>query len=354
MFSFIEAKYACVCAKVRAMYGKRVKAADYQALIGMKSVAAIADYLRANTSYAEVFEQAAHSDIHRGQLESTIRLELFREYIKIFRVMSISDQSVGRYLLLKNEADALYLCLRAFNAGEPFTLSGYSYEFLEQFSRIDLEKLRAAQTFADILRVLEPTPYYRIIRDLPPGKGGLVNLTALERALQTYYYQSVFDVIDRHLKGNERKNLRNFFLAQIELENIGAILRLKKYYHAKLATIEFFLLPFYSRLTRDDLKRLIAMPTPEAILDALKSGKYRRIFGAYDYPYIEGYTRHAVHTMCQSILRRADPSVTVPVAYLTLKEIEVNNLVNIIECVRYGVPPDQIEAQIGQTVTQAG
>ena len=109
MFGMIQTKYTCVCAKVRAMYGKRLKGADYHALIGMRSVAAIADYLRTNTSYGEVFEQAAHSDIHRGQLESTIRLELFREYIKIFRIMSINDQSVVRYLLLKNEAEAIYL-----------------------------------------------------------------------------------------------------------------------------------------------------------------------------------------------------------------------------------------------------
>lgn len=62
-----------ILSKARAMYGKRLTAADYQALLTCQSVGEVAAYLKQRTVYAQVLSGVNELTIHRGQLESLLK-----------------------------------------------------------------------------------------------------------------------------------------------------------------------------------------------------------------------------------------------------------------------------------------
>ena len=88
-----------VVAKIHAMYGKMLTPAQYEDLIACKSVPDIASYLKNNTSYSNVLENANEILIHRGQLENFIKKQSFENYSKIYRYMSGSGNDMFNMMI---------------------------------------------------------------------------------------------------------------------------------------------------------------------------------------------------------------------------------------------------------------
>ena len=58
-----------ISAKARAIYGRRLTAADYQELTRQRTVSDVAAYLKANPGYGAYLAGIDEMQIHRGQLE---------------------------------------------------------------------------------------------------------------------------------------------------------------------------------------------------------------------------------------------------------------------------------------------
>ena len=74
-----------IVAKARSMHGEALSEEMYQELLHKKSVAEIAGYLKHETSYAAALKDVRENNIHRGQLESILRQEIFKKTMKLYR-----------------------------------------------------------------------------------------------------------------------------------------------------------------------------------------------------------------------------------------------------------------------------
>lgn len=87
----------------RTYYRKRHAAIEalseemYQELLHKKSVAEIAGYLKHETSYAAALKDVRENNIHRGQLESILRQEIFKKTMKLYRYADAAmiEQALG-------------------------------------------------------------------------------------------------------------------------------------------------------------------------------------------------------------------------------------------------------------------
>ena len=79
----------------------------------------------------------------------------------------------------------------------------------------------------------------------------------------------------------------------------------------------------------------------------MKSGPYGALFRSIQPTGLEAYLYTMQYRFNLRQLRAAQPTVYTPVAYLGLKEIELRNIISIIECIRYGVPPERYITLIG-------
>ena len=74
-----------ILTKIRAMYGNRLTPQDYTELLHKQTVGDVAAYLKNQTHYRDVLAQTQESQVHRGQLEHMIHMELFQQYQRILR-----------------------------------------------------------------------------------------------------------------------------------------------------------------------------------------------------------------------------------------------------------------------------
>ncbi|MGI6263843.1 MAG: V0D/AC39 family V-type ATPase subunit [Acutalibacteraceae bacterium] len=341
-----------VAAKARAMVGRCLTAADYRQLTQCRSVSEVAEYLKTRTHYAEALADVNEAAVHRGYLESALRRKLFEDY----QTLTYYDRSMNRrmsdYYLRKSEIELIVRCLLMMRAGrmEDFLFSVPS--FLSGRTRLQLRRMAAAADFDEVVDAAAATPYGAILRRFLPASIAAVSLTAVENALYAYLYKRLYANMEASPKG-EREELRRLYGAQVDSMQVTRIRRMKTYFHLPAEQIAANLLPVTGSLSRQTLKDMIEAETDEQVLERFfaTAGRYvdeeqRR--HPDDLPMRLPYkaARHALHFSRY-------PQVVFS-AYIMLTEMELDDLVNIIEGVRYGLPPSEIAAMLVMDAAQAG
>ncbi len=330
-----------ISAKAAAMYGKRLMPDDFSVLARKQSVAEISGYLLHDTAYSEALAGIRESLIHRGQLETLLRKELFFRYYHLCIYDFSGNDSFFRYLYGKAEIDQILLILKLINAGNTskYILSLPAY-FMDNAS-FDLMELTKVTTFNELIHALLQTPYAAVLKPFRPREGEHIDIPACETAMLRFYYERLFTFIAKHFGGSQRKSLEKLFFMQAELINLSTIYRLKEYYSKSPAEIKTHIYPYYYRLSKQRLNALTETPDGASFIKELKTTGYREYLS--DSEFIEHFTERALYQMCRRLMRTTVyPSVAL-VCYMILLQTEVDNIIYIIEGVRYGMPPAEIE-----------
>lgn len=333
-----------ILTKARAMYGRRLMPEHYRELLNRRSVSEIAAYLKGHETYSKTLQGTQENLIHRGLLENLLRRDVLRRYMRLARYDAFGSKGFYSYYLINIEAEQILACLRLMNSGlvESYieTLPGYLRDYLS----FDVLQLARARSYDDVLEVLEKTEYYRVLLPMRPAPGQRPDLFACEFALRQYFYDKTFALIDRYYRGEPQKQLRELFTMQMELGNISSIYRLKRYFHAEPEVIEKRILKSHNPRFDRRMQALITARTPDDVLAILNRDHRHNVYSAGGgFAFIE----HANQARRYAVNRRyiaysVHPSV-VFVAYIILSQIEVDNLVSIIEGVRYKLPQGEIE-----------
>ena len=317
-----------IATKARAMYGARVTAADCEELVKKRSVGEVAAYLRDNTHYREVLTQVDPSAIHRGQLENFLRSLSYIQYRRLI-AFDFGQQSFYRYRYFRDEIQQVVNLLRYLSGKGQGQASGqYDFHYdqrLADQTTYDLEKLVAVGSWQELLEFFGDTPYGKILRRFPPDPSGQIDLMGCEQALSTYYYK--------------------WMLTAIDWENLTQAYRLKRFFHSDEAFIRRSLLPFRtpSQKVIDQLIGAGSTQELHAILD--RNGFVPEGQDTED-GFIESVALIQREKQSRRDLRNSPYPAVVLQAYMTHLEIELEDLINIIESVRYGLPPEEIRSML--------
>lgn len=331
-----------ILAKARAMFGRRLREEDYEAMIKCRTVGELAAYLKKNTRYAEPLATVNETTVHRGYLEVLLRRQLFHDYASLCRYELSVGEHFSDYIIEKGEIEQIIHCLRLLGAGRAHEYLFSLPVFYTRYMRFDLFALSKVNTYEELLAVLKGTPYASILAHFTPEPGRLPDFTAIENALYTHFYQSVYDIIDRHAPRSTRSELRELFGGLIDLQNISHILRLKRYYAAGPDYIRSVLLPFRYRLSQKQLEALLAAPTAQEALRTLRDSAYGKLLGEFSAETIDDAAGRMNFAHCLRKLRFSTHPSVVMLSYLALTEIELDNVTNIIEGIRYQLSPKEI------------
>lgn len=332
-----------VLAKARAMYGRRLKAQQYQDLLNCHTVTEIARYLLNNTDYSSVLAGINDREIYRGQLENRLKQKVFEDSASLCRYeLSIGDV-FGGYLLQRNEIEQILSALLHLNAD-----MSKEYYFsmpvpLASYSHIDLVALSSAESFDAILSSLLHTPYRALLAPFRPSDyESALDYKEIENALYTYLYSNMYEIIEKHAVRGTKKDLKEIVDTYLDLSNFARIIRLKQYFQAGPDYIRSSLLPFGSLKDAQIEKLLHAKDTDEVrTLFAKTSLGKRSAKIPYHFPdqlaerSIYKVSRHNIHFSTH-------PSV-VMLSYFFLAQIELMDIINIVEGTRYKLPSNEIK-----------
>lgn len=336
-----------VAAKAKSMYGGRLTEDDYQELLKKRTVGEVAAYLKAETPYKEALGNVRENTIHRGQLEQILRRAGFERTMKLVRYADEKHKLYYRFVLREQEINLILMSLRILNSEMYESFNQEHPQYLSRYISFDYDALINADSFETILAVLDRTGYDKVLKPFKPdGTRQKIDYVACEHALYQYFYQWIFDTIQSCFKGKTRKELVTVFESQIELNNVSKIYRYKRFFHEDAKTIYNSLIQTHQRMSSRFLKTLTQAADDRELLALLASSRYQIFADDADYIFIEYYAERVKYNLSRRYMRFSTHAPMVFTTFYIMQKLEIENLINIIEGVRYGVASESIEKML--------
>jgi len=332
-----------IIAKAKAIYGKRLKEKDYLELLKKRTVPEITSFLKRHDSYADILKDIHEHSVHRGQLEETIKKNSFNKTLKLVKFVHMKDASFYELNIVIREIDLILATIRSIISENYNDAVAEIPVFLKHHASINILKVTQSKSFIELIESLEKSDYYELLRPYSVTNTNEIKYVEIEHLLDIYYYDNVFKRIDDNYRGRLNKELTNIFKTKIELSNIVKIYRLKKFYHAEPDDIRKSLIEKYSRINKKTIDYLISLDNPDAILKYLETSEFSRFVDEDEYVYVEYYAQRIKYNLAKRFMYFSNEAPKVYSALLILNEIEVENMTNIIEGIRYNLNENEIK-----------
>ncbi len=335
-----------ILAKARSMYSKRLTDYDYEELLKKRNVNEVVSYLKSETAYSDVLTDIKENNVHRGQLEGLLNKEVFIRLNRLMRFASKKELAFYRLGITELEIHFILTKIRLLNSNY---YSGYEINipsYLTKYASFPLYGLITANDYDSLLSLLKGTKYYDVVLEYLPKDGEPIDTNLLELEFKHISYTEYIDTVKKLFKGKTRKDLLTMLYTSIELQNITKIYRLKKFFNATPEQIERVLFLEHSRIPRTMMQDFIHASSAEVLLKMLADSPYKLYVDDSEYVFIEYYTEKIKYYLAKRYMRFSTSSALVYMTYKIVLQIEVDNLKHIIEGLRYGESPSQINAML--------
>lgn len=335
-----------IITKAKSIYGNFLIEEDYERIVKFRSIPDLVGFLKKHPNYQETLKDVSENAIHRGQLEALIKRNSFDQIQRLTNQVFSKDEPFYRLSIVNQENDLILAVLRTIISQEFDDMKGKIPYFFETHTKISVEQLIKTTNFDELLAALEKTPYYKILKPFYTKNPEMIRYLDIEHHLESYFYDEAFDRIDKFYSGKLAKDLKSVFETRIELGNIIKIYRLKKFYQANPVTIKSVLIKKHSRISEKKMDEIIAIQDPDAILKYLSKSEFSRFQSDKDYVYVEYYAGKIRYDIAKKFMYFSTEVPKVFLAFMTLSEIEIDNLTNTIEGIRYQVDENEIKQML--------
>lgn len=336
----MSAVYNATVAKIRAVYGKRLKEKDYAELFAKKKVTDAAEFLKKNTHFSEILSGVDTTTIHRGHLESLLKKAYFDEYEKLCNFQQLGDKPFFNFLLVSAEIQELLKAILYLNNERTDVYIKSMQAFMIEKASFDMIALAKAQNFETLLAVLRNTPYYYVLKNIEPDKNGMIPYTRCEILLRTYYLEWMLETVRQVFDKKTTDILSEQINVKADIINIVNGYRMKKYFNGTAQELLNHSLPFYGKLSKEKQEELFDSESSQEYIERLSKTVYGRLLNNID-ENMESlqFEKELARLQC-SIAKRAlkfsDNAAVSIFSYMHLAETEVKNIITAIESIRYG------------------
>ena len=327
-----------VAAKARAVYGSMLSKDDYNVLTHKGTIPAAVAYLKTKPLYAGAFADTDEAAIHREQAEALINKNVFDNYLRVCRIASGDKKGIMSFYIRRLECEQLIKAIVAITSGEQegFVVSLPEYA-AEKFS-FDALKLASAKTLSSAVSAIEGTIYYRHLYPLMTAADPDV-----DRILTTVtvcYIKWAFGQIDKTEKGKSRTALKDFFLRKNDADNLLMCLRLKSFGIGN-DRIRELLIPYHKRIRPAEIDNALKLSDPVPVLRDMFIRERLIAEEISDIPEIN--VNAADRRFFRHRLAVCTNETEALYALTMLLAAESTDLCRIIEGLRYGLAPEEIE-----------
>lgn len=340
----MRGNYEALATKVRAMYGKRLRNADFARMASMRSVDEVYADLRQHPVWGGAVASLTGIDrFSRARLEHALREQYRSEYARLSAFIPQGDRAFLNFPVLGAELDGILYALSRLRTGrehgrEPAPSS------LIRYAKTDEKALARCGSFAELLEAARGSLYYPALVRLCPVSG-LPDFTRAETVLRSVYYQHLLELAKKRYEGEVRALLQRSVGTQVDLLNLMHILRLKRYF-PDCGEYAAILLPFYYKLKPAQVAELCQARDVDAALELIARTPYARIFQNTPVEEVERLYSETLFRLSRRQLMMGRPSVYSAVAFLNLRELELKALIRVVETVKYQADYDSRLAEL--------
>lgn len=332
-----------MAAKAKAMYGERLQSHDYQTLLQKKNVSDIAAFLKKTKLYGDSLEGINVKGVHRGQLELLLRMDVYDRQDVLLRYADASSKRFTCVSMMQTEIQLILMCVQSLKDDSMARdlMIARMPMYMQKDASFDLKALGNVTSYDGLLSLMKHTVYYRSLRIYAPSDNNEIDTVGLEHELNRLYYEVILKMVDDLGSAKESREVRKIITAQVELENLAILYRLKKYFNASSKEIKHMMRDVYCMFKPYEINDMIDHCDADEVLEKLET-KYKMYLKDTKFTYIEQYIKVIRFNMNYHYFQFSTAPNTTLISYFILSGIEVNNLIDIVEGVHYGIPQERI------------
>ncbi|MBQ9384171.1 MAG: V-type ATPase subunit [Ruminiclostridium sp.] len=331
-----------ITAKSRAIHGKFLTKDDYMVLLHKGTVPAAVAYLKTKPLYASAFADTDETMIRRAQTEFLINKNVFDNYLRICRFSVQSKVGVSTFLIRQLEAEQLIKAVTAVLLGHQDGFWSAFPEYITDSLAFDPTALARAKTLPETADAIKGTMYHRPLAALLCAPEPDIN--RIVTTINVCYIKWAFNEINTNERPKDRKQLKEFFLRKVDADNLLMCYRMKSAFGLDAARINELMIPYHRRLRQSMIDDALKSADPVAALLALFTRTRVAVSGETDIPEIN--VNLADHRYFRHRLAVSANETESLYSLMMLFRTESTNLCRIIEGLRYGLPPEEIEKYI--------
>jgi V/A-type H+-transporting ATPase subunit C len=315
------------------------------------------------------YRQVAEVYDHTGDLQQ-MELVLLGHEIEMHRLVTRyldgKPTALVNHLLAKIELDNLKNTIRLWYSSivrRRAIRFRSEYLFKDQIlTPINWTALVNATSWEEMTRLLAHTPYGAVIETFTMAQIEHEGLFGLESALDRSWYMDLVAIIDT-LSARDREVARSIFLVEIDLRNLGTLVRYGRYYQMEGDAIKALLLPWGKVVSSKESERYLAQPPAERDAPALINRFYSGLETLDGSPHrgsvqhdepgvlenlkIEEYLAKRRGELYQKILAGDPFTIGLVLSYFFLFKEETSIIKATINGKYYGYSEDYIRGVIG-------
>lgn len=331
-----------IATKAKALYGKRLKSNNYTDLLRLNNIPDVCSYLKTNTNYSKYLKGVNESAIHRGQLESLLNRSRIEKFTSLCHYDFTHKKGFYRYVISNIEVQIILNAILFINLSSNEEIIPELPSFVQEYACFNFMELSKIKSFDDLLKVLEHTPYKNVIK-IYKAPNGSVNFKDCEFALKTNYYKNILNEIDKQYKGKLKRDLTELVKIEVELLNLSLIYRLKNHFNRSAEEIARQIIPIYYKFTPKSIDTLVNSVTTNDYIQGMRLNIYSNKMKDVEFNYIEDYTKRLKYIISKKYMRFSTKAPICFYALMSLIQIEIENLITIIEGIRYNDTGSEIQ-----------
>ena len=340
-----------ITAKVRAKFGARLTDQNYRDMMALGSVAEVASYLKTRTKYAAALNDIRESAVHRGNLERLLNEYYLTEMSALCRFERNVGDKMAAVLTLREELKVVLDFLRYLAVGKPEQYLLVSSAVSDSLVSFDLRKMAASRNLAELKTALGASPFAKAIAGFAKADKDKFDYTIVESVLNRELYEFEVNFVNKNFSGAAKRELLDIIGMRADLQNAMICYRAKKYFNTDNGLILPQLIDTGLYVSKTARAKMAAAENADEVLEILKSTHYGEHFRKNADMPIDKLCSFIICKKLSRFIRMSTSPDVVSLCYTGLMTIEMNNVITIIEGVRYSLPPESIKKML---ITEGG
>ncbi len=340
--------YAAIQARVRAMYSTLLTSTIWSDLVEAADFSLLIESIK-QTVYGPYLMSVDDSRLTSRRAIFQIKQRLSDIYATVTQHVPESTRPLFTQLYRHFEVDNLKAVLRGIAAGASWDQVLYVLFPLGPVAVLPARRMLEAGSMEAAVELLRGTPYYNTVSHSMERYTAEHSLFPLELALDLSYWRSLWRDVNRLPKQDRTQALR-IIGALVDLNNLMWAIRYRVYYHLSEEEIINYTLSFGYRVQDENIRAIAAGADITQIVTRI----YPQLTGVdallqqpqQGLPKLELQLQRYVVEQCQTIFLGQPFHIGIPLGYLILTELEIQDLTVLIEAKSAHMPVERFKSHL--------
>ena len=337
--------YAAISARVRAMYSSLLSPQDFARLSDSPDIPTLISQLK-TTAYGPYLENLKEKDQTPQKLDLAIKGRLADSYRSVIQMAPEHARPILKRLYRYFEVQNLKAILRSVIIDPTWERVQDVLFPMGEMTVLPAQAMLESGSVGAAIELLQNTPYYDTLSFAMKRYSAEQNLFPLEVALDLYYWRQLWQEAKK-LTGQDGVQASKIIGSLMDVNNLMWVIRYKVYHGLSEEEIINYTLPFGYHVRDEDVRAIAAgadlstvvgrvfpgIPDLNVLLEDPRRGL----------PLLEVILKRRLMEQCLSAFIGNPFHIGVPLAFLILGNLEVQDLTVLIEAKSSQMPEEEYQ-----------